>query len=180
MKLSLMTQRLIFPLGSPGYRERWHQHSCSCQGGTAGRQHYPSPGAFGSKKSFSLSISAKLQLDLHKAGVDGTQEKPHPGLGVLLVVFPPTCIFLPWSPASKEVTTSQMPLVATCSSTIQHQCMSVWATPNCTFSFHQLTSNVTALLHSLSRSSGFLLQSKTKDNLPFSQCLETRRWKAVL
>lgn len=140
-KLSLMTQRPIFPLGSPGCRQRrcWHlirchQHPSPCQRGTAGRQHYPALDTSGCKESFRLCIPARLQLTLQEAGADGTHEKAHPGLRSFPFFFHfcpffSPCIFLPWLPAVKGAIRSQTPPPSPCSGTTQHQCMLLWATP---------------------------------------------------
>lgn len=135
-----MTQRPVFPLGSPGCRDRWcwhlirwHQHSSPCQSGSAGRQRYPAQDILGYKKSFSLGIPAKLQLDFHKAGADGTQEKPRPGLGSFWLFFhscPPPHVFSCLDHQhQKESSQVRVPLADTCSSTTQHQCRLAWAMP---------------------------------------------------
>lgn len=122
MKLSLMTQRLIFPLGSPECWEgwcwhllRWHQHCSSWQSSTTGRQHCPDPYTFGCQKSSRCGILGKCQLSLHEAGADGTQGKPHPDLRyfwLFLHYYPPPTIYFPALITSrwlKGVTTSLTP-----------------------------------------------------------------------
>lgn len=196
-KLSLMTQRPIFPLGSPGCRQRrcWHlirchQHPSPCQRGTAGRQRYPAPDTSGCKESFRLCIPARLQLTLQEAGADGTHEKAHPGLRSFPFFshscpFSPRCVFSYLAHQQwKEPSEVRLPLpapaaaplsISVCYCGQRHYCVknlgrnrTLW-TPNCFLSFHWLPSNVLGPtpLRSSSRSSGFLLQSTGDDTLPF-------------
>lgn len=121
MKLSLMTQRPIFPLGCPQCGEgwprhllRWHQRCSPCQSSTTERQHCPDPYAFVCKKSSRRGIPGKCQLSLHEAGAGCTQGKPHPDMGYFLIIFTllffsPPYILLPWSPTLKGVITSPTP-----------------------------------------------------------------------